>query len=72
MGTFIKVHFGSHALLNDALGLGKNSVSRWYNDDPRRFFMYIQQLKKFSNVSLEDLVEMIEQRVEDVDALKSW
>ena len=49
MGTFIKVHFGSHALLNDA----------------------IQQLKKFSNVSLEDLVEMIEQRVEDVDALKS-
>ena len=43
LGTWIKVKFGTHTKLNDTLGLGKNTINRWYNSDPKRFFMYLPQ-----------------------------
>ena len=71
MGTWIKVKFGTHQRLNDALGLGKNTVNRWYNQDPKRFFMYLPQMAKWSDTDAKELIDMIEQRVEDVRVLRA-
>lgn len=70
MGAFIKIHFGTHERLNDALGLSKNTVNRWYNSNPKRFYMYIPQLQKWSNETTENILEMINQRCDDVQAIK--
>ena len=70
MGTWIKINCGTHTKMNDALGLGKNTVNRWYNKDPKRFFMYLPQLSKWSNTDSKELLGMIEERVEDVKALR--
>mgnify|MGYP003655002878 CR=1 FL=1 len=71
MGTWIKVKFGTHQRLNDALGLGKNTVNRWYNQGPKRFFMYLPQMAKWSDTDAKELIDMIEQRVEDVRVLRA-
>ena len=71
MGTWIKIKFGTHKKLDDALGLGRNTVNRWYNSDPKRFFMYLPQLAKWSDTPVNDVMDMIEQRVQDVRCLKS-
>jgi|TARA_R110000765_G_scaffold172128_4_gene276944 hypothetical protein len=71
MQTWIKKNFGTHQKLNDALGLGKNTVNRWYNTDPKRFFMYLPQLSKWSDTDPAAMVDMIEQRIEDVKALRA-
>ena len=71
MGTWIKDKFGTQQRLNDALGLGKNTVNRWYNEDPKRFFMYLPQMSKWSDTESQELIDMIEQRVEDVRVLRS-
>tara|TARA_R110000803_G_scaffold54610_1_gene111332 strand:- start:145 stop:375 length:231 start_codon:yes stop_codon:yes gene_type:complete len=68
--TWIKINFGTHQRLNDALGLGKNTVNRWYNSDPKRFFMYLPQMAKRSETDPKELIDMIEQRVDDVKALR--
>jgi hypothetical protein len=70
MGAFIKIHFKTHERLNDALGLSKNTVNRWYNSNPKRFYMYIPQLQKWSNETTENILEMINQRCDDVQAIK--
>lgn len=70
MGAFIKIHFGTHERLNDALGLSKNTVNRWYNSNPKRFYMYLPQLQKWSNEPTENILEMINQRCDDVQAIK--
>lgn len=70
MGAFIKIHFKTHERLNDALGLSKNTVNRWYNSNPKRFYMYIPQLQKWSNETTENIIEMINQRCDDVQAIK--
>jgi len=70
MGAFIKIHFKTHERLNDALGLSKNTVNRWYNSNPKRFYMYLPQLQKFSNEPTENILEMINQRCDDVQAIK--
>ena len=70
MGAFIKIHFKTHERLNDALGLSKNTVNRWYNSNPKRFYMYLPQLQKFSNEPTENLLKMINQRCDDVQAIK--
>jgi len=70
MGAFIKIHFGTHERLNDALGLSKNTVNRWYNSNPKRFYMYLPQLQKWSNETTENILEMINQRCDDVQAIK--
>lgn len=71
MGTWIKDKFGTQQRLNDALGLGKNTVNRWYNEDPKRFFMYLPQMSRWSDTESQELIDMIEQRVEDVRVLRS-
>jgi len=71
MSVWIKLNYGTHAKLNEALGLGKNTANRWFNDDPRKFFQYIPQLSKDSDTPLDDLVQIIEQRIVDVEALRS-
>ena len=70
MGAFIKVHFGTHARLNEALGLGKNTVNRWYNSNPRQFFMYLPELQKWSGEPTDQIIEMIKVRMEDVKSIK--
>jgi hypothetical protein len=70
MGTWIKIKFGTHAKLNDALGLGKNTVNRWYNHDPKRFLMYLPELAQQSETDTSELLHIIEGRVEDVKSLK--
>ena len=70
LGTWIKVKFGTHTKLNDALGLGKNTVNRWYNTDPKRLFMSLPQLSKWSDTEPDDLLDMITERAEDVKALR--
>lgn len=57
--------------MNDALGVGKNTVNRWYNTDPKRFFMYLPQMAKWSDTDPKELIKMIEQRCDDVRALRS-
>ncbi len=69
--TWIKIKFGTHQRLNESLGLGKNTVNRWYNTDPKRFFMYLPQMAKWSDTDPKELIGMIEQRVDDVKALRS-
>jgi|TARA_R110001606_G_scaffold361460_1_gene514575 hypothetical protein len=71
LGTWIKVKFGTHNKLNETLGLGKNTINRWYNSDPKRFFMYLPQLSKWSDTEPNDLLSMIEERIEDVEALRN-
>ncbi len=71
LGTWIKIKFGTHVKLNDTLGLGKNTINRWFNTDPKRFYMYLPQLSKWTDTDAKELVDMIEQRVEDVNALKN-
>lgn len=71
MGTWIKDKFGTQQRLNDALGLGKNTVNRWYNEDPKRFFMYLPQMSRWSDTESQELIDMIEQRVEDVRVLRA-
>ena len=70
MGTWIKVKFGTHQRLNDALGLGKNTVNRWYNTDPKRFFMHLPEMAKYGDTDPKELIEMIEQRCADVKVLR--
>ena len=70
MGAFIKIHFKTHERLNDALGLSKNTVNRWYNSNPKKFYMYLPQLQKWSNETTENILEMINQRCDDVQAIK--
>lgn len=70
LGTWIKVNHGTHQKLNDALGLSRHTVNRWYNQDPKRFFMYIPQLAKSSDTDLSELIKMIEERCDDVQALR--
>jgi len=70
LGTWIKVNFGTHIRLNEALGVGKNSVNRWYNTDPKRFFMYLPQMTKWSDTEATEIIQMIEQRIEDVKAIR--
>ena len=69
--TWIKIKFGTHQRLNESLGLGKNTVNRWYNTDPKRFFMYLPQMAKGSDTDPKELIGLIEQRVDDVKALRS-
>jgi hypothetical protein len=71
LGTWIKVKFGTHIKLNEALGLGKNTVNRWYNTDPKRFLMYLTQLSKWSDTEVVEIINMISQREEDVAALRN-
>ena len=70
MGAFIKIHFKTHERLNDALGLSKNTVNRWYNSNPKRFYMYLPQLQKWSNEPTERIVQVIDQRCDGVQAIK--
>ncbi len=70
LGTWIKVNYGSHQQLNDSLGLGKNTIGRWYNNDPKRFFMYLPKMSRDSSTQPVELLAMIEGRVEDVKALR--
>jgi len=70
MGAFIKIHFKSHKRLNECLMLGQNTVSRWYNKDPKKFFMYLPQLQKWTNEPMEDIIYMIQQRQLDVEEMK--
>lgn len=71
LGTWIKVKFQTHNKLNDTLGLGRNTVNRWYNTDPKRFYLHLPELCKWSDTEPKDVMAMIEQRVEDVRHLKS-
>lgn len=70
MGAFIKVHYGTHAKLNDKLGLGKNTVNRWYNSNPRQFLLYLPELQEHSGEPLEQIMEMIKIRIEDVKSIR--
>ena len=70
MGTWIKVKYGTHREMEAALGLGRNTVNRWYNTDPKRFYMYLPEMSRTSDTDPKQLMSMIEQRVEDVRCLK--
>ena len=70
MGAFIKVHFKTHKRLDECLRLGQNTVSRWYNKDPKKFFMYLPELQKWSNEPVQDIISMIQQRQLDVEEMK--
>jgi hypothetical protein len=70
MGAFIKIHFKTHERLNDALGLSKNTINRWYNSNPKKFYMYLPELHKFSKEPMDDMIEMIKQRCDDVQAIQ--
>ena len=72
MGAFIKVHFGTHAKLNDALGLGKNTVNRWYNSNPRQFFMYLPELQKWSGEPTDQIIEMIKTTISKSVKIAKW
>ena len=41
--TFIKIKFGTQNKLGEALEVGQNTVNRWYNNDPKKFFTHVQQ-----------------------------
>lgn len=71
MSVWIRINFGTHAKMNESLGLGKNTVNRWFNEDPRKFFQYLPTLSRLSGTSVEKLVPIIEQRITDVEALRS-
>jgi hypothetical protein len=71
MGTWIKVNFGTHDKLNSWLGLSKNTVNRWYNTDPKRFFMHLPAMARKTETDPAELMAMIEQRCDDVRALRT-
>jgi len=70
LGTWIKLNHGTHGKLSEFLGKSRHTVNRWYNEDPKRFFLYLPQLKRSSNTDLKDLIQMIEERCDDVQALR--
>ncbi len=71
LGAWIKLKFHSQELLNTALLLTKGSINRWYNQDPKKLFMYVPQLSKFGDTPTSEIVKMIEQRCDDVKARES-
>tara|TARA_R110000751_G_scaffold255759_1_gene355305 strand:- start:1229 stop:1459 length:231 start_codon:yes stop_codon:yes gene_type:complete len=68
LGNWIELKFGSQKRLNDSLLLGRDSVNRWYNHDPKKLFMYVPQLARFSDTPVDEVIRMIEDRVKDVKA----
>ena len=70
MGAFIKVHFKTHDRLNDTLGLSRNTINRWYNSNPKKFYMYLTELNNFTQEPIADLIVMIKQRCDDVQAIR--
>lgn len=71
MSVWIRIKFGTHAKLNESLGLGKNTVNRWFNEDPRKFFQHLPEMSRLGETPVENMVEIIEQRITDVNALRS-
>ena len=69
--TFIKIKFGTQNKLGEALEVGQNTVNRWYNQDPKKFFTHVQQLSKWGDVPVAEVVEMIEKRCTDVRHLQA-
>ena len=47
-----------------------NTVNRWYNSNPRQFFMYLPELQKFSGEPIDQIIEMIKIRIEDVKSIR--
>ena len=71
MSVWIRINFGTHAKLNEELGLGKNTINRWFNSDPKKFYQHLPKLSALGKTPVDQMVEMIEQRIVDVDALRS-
>ena len=70
LATFIKVKFGTQERLSESLLLHPKTVNKWYNNDPKKLFMYATQMAKYSDTPTQEIVQMIEDRVDDVKHLK--
>jgi|AOAMet1_18_M0_10_1038524.scaffolds.fasta_scaffold07021_2 hypothetical protein len=71
LGTFIKVKFGTQGHLSESLELHMNTVNKWYMNDPKKLFMHVNSIAKWSDTPVEEVVRMIEERCDDVKHLQS-
>ncbi len=71
LNTWIKLNYGTQGKLNDSLGLAQNTVNKWFNHDPKRFFMYVPKFSKETDLSYDELCKMIEERINDVRLLEN-
>tara|TARA_R100001440_G_scaffold61179_2_gene81036 strand:+ start:9231 stop:9455 length:225 start_codon:yes stop_codon:yes gene_type:complete len=71
LATFIKVKFGTQERLSKSLKLHAKTVNKWYNNDPKKLFMFATEIAKFSDTPTEQVIKMIEDRCDDVRYLKS-
>mgnify|MGYP003135687392 CR=1 FL=1 len=70
LATFIKVKFGTQERLSKSLQLHAKTVNKWYNNDPKKLFMFAREIAKFSDTPTEEVIQMIEDRCDDVRHLK--
>ena len=57
--------------MNIRLGLSKNTVNRWFNNDPKKFYTHITKISEETDTTTKDLIKMVEQRIEDLKLLKA-
>tara|TARA_R110000737_G_scaffold349759_1_gene386786 strand:+ start:2598 stop:2897 length:300 start_codon:yes stop_codon:yes gene_type:complete len=69
--TFIKMTFGTQDAADRVLKLTLKTCNRWYKTMPRKFLYVLPELMYYSNMEAKEIMDLIIQRQEDVDALRS-
>lgn len=69
--AWIEFHFGTFKEMGKALGLTDKRVNRWYTNNPKHFFSILPDLLKYTKSDADELVELISNRVRDVETIKA-
>ena len=63
---WIRLTYGSQAKMDEAMGWGVRTTSRWMTKEPHRFFQYRHVLEDRYGLAVSTLVRMIDQREREV------
>ena len=63
---WIRLTFGSQEKMDNAMGWGVRTTSRWMTQQPHRFFQYRRILEEEYHLPVVTLVRMIDQREREV------
>jgi hypothetical protein len=66
MDLWIKKYFGSQDNLDEFLKLSLKTTNRWMNHSPKKFMEHIPELQSQTGQSVEDIINMIMIRANDV------
>jgi len=65
--TFIEYHFGSMKGMNEKMNWVSQQCNRYYHKTPERFMLYCADIRNHTNCEVEDLVEMITHRRNEIN-----